>query len=136
MKNLKENFLSKIPPSMNDFRLLVQESEPMVVESMPPNPGGGTMSSKEKIDIEMGAMLAEEHGFSLPEILRNLDYDGVDDNLKSKDGDGRLSSEPYFSAEQEAAIPSPHISVVEDVTKMDEKIYEGGISIPSSTTQQ
>ncbi|RVX04952.1 hypothetical protein CK203_019289 [Vitis vinifera] len=32
----------------------------------------------------MGAKLAEENGFRLPEILRNLDYDGVDDNLKSR----------------------------------------------------
>ena len=134
-KNLEENFFSKIPPSMNDFRSLVQEPEPMVVESMTSNPEGGILHSNEKIDIEMGANLAEENGFPLPEMLRNLDYDGVDDNLKSRDGEGTLSFEQYFSAEHEEAIPSAQSSVAENITKADEKIYEGSISIPSSTTQ-
>ncbi|WJZ92999.1 hypothetical protein VitviT2T_011964 [Vitis vinifera] len=135
IKNLKETFLSKIPPSMNDFRSLVQESEPMVVESMTSNPEGGIMNLKEKIDIEMGAKLAEENGFRLPEILRNLDYDGVDDNLKSRDEEGRISFDPYFSAEQDEAILHVQSSVVEDDTKTDKKVDEGSISIPSTTTQ-
>lgn len=135
IKNLKETFLSKIPPSMNDFRSLVQESEPMVVESMTSNPEGGIMNLKEKIDIEMGAKLAEENGFRLPEILRNLDYDGVDDNLKSRDEEGRISFDPYFSAEQDKAILHVQSSVVEDDTKTDKKVDEGSISIPSTTTQ-
>ncbi|KAJ9694245.1 hypothetical protein PVL29_009968 [Vitis rotundifolia] len=134
IKNLKETFLSKIPPSMNDFRSLVQESEPMVVESMTSDPVGGIMNSKEKIDIEMGAKLAEENGFPLPEILRNLDYDGVDDNLKSRD-EVSISFDPYFSAEQEEAILPVQSSVVKDDTKTDKKVDEGSISIPSTTTQ-
>lgn len=93
------------------------------------------MNLKEKIDIEMGAKLAEENGFRLPEILRNLDYDGVDDNLKSRDEEGRISFDPYFSAEQDEAILHVQSSVVEDDTKTDKKVDEGSISIPSTTTQ-
>lgn len=145
IRNLKEIFLSKIPPSMNDFRSLVWESEP--------NPGGSITPSKEKIDIEMGAKLAEERVLSLPEILRSLDYDGVDDDdddyLKIKEGEGKTSFDlydddsqvmdegvnsldPYFSAEHDEAKPiTESSSDVDNGAKTD----EGSISIPSSTTQ-
>lgn len=54
----------------------------MVVASVTPNNGESFISSKEKIDIEMGTKHAEGSGFSLPEILRNLDYDDLVDNIK------------------------------------------------------
>ncbi|MBA0643933.1 hypothetical protein Goklo_028175 [Gossypium klotzschianum] len=77
-------FLSKIPPSLNDFRSFVEESEHMVMGSMMPNFMEGHISSKEKIDIEMGNRLAEDTGYSLPEILRNLEFDDFEDELMIK----------------------------------------------------
>lgn len=101
ISNLKEVFLSKIPPSLNNFRSLVQEDEQIVVGYVTPNFGGGIISPKEKIDIEMGGKLAMESGFSLPEILQNLDYDNLEDNMKSMEKDGNISVD-FFSVVQEA----------------------------------
>ncbi|XVF07032.1 hypothetical protein REPUB_Repub06bG0102300 [Reevesia pubescens] len=90
--NLGEVFFSKIPPSLNNFRSFVEESEHMVVGSVTPNFVEGHISSKEKIDIEMGNRHAEDTGYSLPEILRNLDYDDLEDELKIKQEGGS----PFF----------------------------------------
>lgn len=96
INNLKEVFLSKIPSSKNDFRAFVQEDENMMMVPTTPNLVRGMTSSKEKIDIEMGSKLTEESGRSLPEMLRNLDYDEMEDNLKNKEGNCRSESETFF----------------------------------------
>lgn len=44
----------------------------------------------------MGNKLAETSGFSLPEILRNMDYEDVEDNARGKVGNGRLDTNPFF----------------------------------------
>lgn len=81
-KNLQEVFLSKIPPSLNDFRGIVNEDENMVIEATSSDPG---RTSKEKIDIEMGNKYSESSGISLPEILQNLHYDEFEGNSKQKE---------------------------------------------------
>lgn len=48
IKNLKEIFISKIPPSLIDFRSIVKEDEPTETN---------TATSKEIVSIEMGEML-------------------------------------------------------------------------------
>ncbi|GFY84636.1 DHHC-type zinc finger family protein [Actinidia rufa] len=93
INNLREIFISNIPPSLNDFRAFVQECENTVTESTTPKSLG---SPKEKIDIEMGTNHAEENGFSLPEILHNLDDDGIGDSVRTKEGNGRKDSDPFF----------------------------------------
>ncbi|XVF56336.1 hypothetical protein PTKIN_Ptkin06aG0111200 [Pterospermum kingtungense] len=99
--NLGETFFSKIPPSLNNLRSFVEESEYVAVGSVTPNFVEGHISSKEKIDIEMGNWLGEEAGYSLPEILRNLDYDDLeDDESKIKQKEGR-SINSFFSDGQE-----------------------------------
>ncbi|XVE60928.1 hypothetical protein DITRI_Ditri06bG0000400 [Diplodiscus trichospermus] len=87
--NLVEIFFSQILPSLNNFRSFVEESEHMVVGSVTPNFVEGHVSSKEKIDIEMRNRLGEDTGYSLPEILRNLDYYDLDDELNIKQEGGR-----------------------------------------------
>ncbi|KAL5546928.1 hypothetical protein UlMin_006615 [Ulmus minor] len=82
MGNCGEVFCSSILPSLNKFRSFVEEDELMMVRSVTPDLGEG-VSSKEKIDIEMGARISED-SFPLPDILRNLDYDDdLEDNLKN-----------------------------------------------------
>ncbi|EOY08681.1 hypothetical protein QUC31_010785 [Theobroma cacao] len=111
-RNLGEIFFSKIPPSLNKFRSFVEESEHMVLGSVTPNFVEGRISSKEKIDIEMGNRLAEDSGNSLPEILRNLDYVDLEDELKTKQEAG-TSFDPFFLDEQDVK-KSVEISIAGD----------------------
>nr|GEZ12944.1 probable protein S-acyltransferase 4 [Tanacetum cinerariifolium] len=83
-RNLVEVFLSKIPPSLNNFRAFVFEDERMGIETT--NSDLVHRSSKEKIDIEMGHKFTDSNGIPLPEILQNLHYDEFDSNSKRKDG--------------------------------------------------
>lgn len=102
MRNLKEVFFSKIAPSMNKFRSFVKEDEHMMAGSVTPNIGESIISSKEKIDIEMGTKKrAGSSGFSLPEILRNLDYDDLEDNIKSSEEERRPAFDTFLFVEQE-----------------------------------
>lgn len=107
--NLGEMFLSKIPPSLNDFRSFVEESEHMVMGSMMPNFMEGHISSKEKIDIEMGNRLAEDTGYSLPEILRNLEFDDFEDELMIKQ-EGERDMDSLFLGGQDMK-PSDEVSI-------------------------
>ncbi|CAH2063916.1 unnamed protein product [Thlaspi arvense] len=86
--NIWEIFLSKIPPSMNKFRSFVKEEDYMMVETPTSNFGESLVSSKEKIDIEMGGgRIVDESGksYSLPEILRNLNYEDLEDDCEEDD---------------------------------------------------
>ncbi|XP_015055522.1 probable protein S-acyltransferase 1 isoform X1 [Solanum pennellii] len=85
IENIKEVFFSKIPPSLNNFRAVFKENDIVMVEPTTSNFVGNIHSSKEKIDIEMGTMFPEDSGLSLPEILRNLEYEEIDDTLKSRE---------------------------------------------------
>ncbi|KAF2305364.1 hypothetical protein GH714_004296 [Hevea brasiliensis] len=117
VRNITEIFFTKIPPSMNKFRSFVEEDEQMVAGSVVPHLGDGFISSKEKIDIEMGTKLAEDNNYSLPEILRNLDYDDdSDDNYKTKEEEGRPSFDQFFPGGQELK-ESLQISVTRDELK-------------------
>ncbi|XP_002523676.2 probable protein S-acyltransferase 4 isoform X1 [Ricinus communis] len=116
IRNVIEIFFTKIPPSMNKFRSFIEEDENMVATPVLPSLGDGFVRSKEKIDIEMGAKLTEERNYSLPEILRNLDYDDdddSDDNSKTREQEEMPSSDPFLRGEQ---VPKPllQISVVGD----------------------
>ncbi|CAN6576762.1 unnamed protein product [Malus baccata var. baccata] len=111
--NVKEVFFSKIPPSMNRFRSFIEMDEEMIAGSGTPNNGEGIMSSKEKIDIEMGTRLAEDNGFSLPNILRNFDYDDLEDDLKDAGEQHRPAFDPLFPVQPEVK-ESVQYSVDED----------------------
>nr|XP_043636447.1 probable protein S-acyltransferase 4 [Erigeron canadensis] len=90
-RNLQEVFLSKIPPSLNDFRSFVCEDENIVIEA---TSSDLVRSSKEKIDIEMGNKYSESNDISLPEILQNLHYEDLEGNPKSKDGNVEMYAQP------------------------------------------
>ncbi|XP_073044250.1 probable protein S-acyltransferase 4 [Primulina eburnea] len=124
IKNLKEVFFSKIPPSMNDFRAFVREEESMVVEPTDLDfmDMGGMKSSKEKIDIEMGSSkFGEEHGLTLPEILNSLAYDDIVDNIKPREVVERTDSgQLIIPIEQEQNDPTTN-STIEVEDNADEK---------------
>lgn len=114
--NFKEIFFSKIPPSLNNFRALAPIDEPTPMQTNSGQFVESIASPKEKIDIEMGSA-ALDSDYSLPKILRNLDYDYVEENLKSKDGGDGAIEVSIFVEEEE---PKDYFSnsIVEDV---DEK---------------
>lgn len=101
-RNLKETLCSSIPHSKNNFRSFVVEDELMMVGSLTPNIGDGILTPKEKIDIEMGSMRAEDGRRPVPELLRNFDFDNFDSDMKFADDDGQPSFDPFYSIEDDA----------------------------------
>ncbi|KAL5707812.1 protein S-acyltransferase [Ranunculus cassubicifolius] len=91
VRNLRELFFSKIPPSMNNFRAWVLEDDHTDMGSI--NSDMGSVSRKDKVDLEMASKFAEDQ---VPDILQNLDYTGIDDDLKAKNADGGIMYDPYF----------------------------------------
>ncbi|KAJ6741605.1 ZINC FINGER DHHC DOMAIN CONTAINING PROTEIN [Salix viminalis] len=89
-------------------------------DSLTPNLGDNFDRSKERIDIEMGAKVAGASNCSLLEFLQNLDCnDDSDDNLKTKEEDGRPVMDPFFHGELDlkesvSSRESGQISIAED----------------------
>lgn len=100
-RNINETLCSSAPPSKNDFRAFVVEDEHMMVRSLTPNIADGILTPKEKIDLEMGSMRAEDGRLPIPELLRNFDFDNFDDDMKFAD-EGQLSYDPFYSVEDDA----------------------------------
>ncbi|KAG0483993.1 hypothetical protein HPP92_012077 [Vanilla planifolia] len=80
MRNVGDVYCSKIPPSLNNFRSWVIAEE--VQEYIAPSQCLGVICSKDKVDIEMGIKPDPGSNVSIPNILQNLDYSAIDDNLK------------------------------------------------------
>ena len=97
MKNLREVFFSKIPPSMHKFRSFVEE-EHIMVASATPNLGEAIISPKEKIDIEMGTKHAEGSYLKLLG-LRNLDYSDLEDSMKGVEEERIATFDPVLPVE-------------------------------------
>ncbi|KAA8517848.1 hypothetical protein F0562_015322 [Nyssa sinensis] len=95
MRNLKEIFFSKTPPSEINFREWVLEDDDDSSMGSISQKFGRGVSSKGKHDIEMGGIL-KDGGISIPNILQNLDYSGIDDKLKKKEGGGDITFDPFF----------------------------------------
>ncbi|XP_042052067.1 probable protein S-acyltransferase 4 [Salvia splendens] len=92
ISNFNEVFFSRIPPSVNDFRAIVIEDEAEVMEMMDQNFMGDITSKKEKIDIEMGSSFVDSNGIVIPDLLRNLEFDDIEDHMKHKEGSERSDS--------------------------------------------
>ncbi|CAN4118354.1 unnamed protein product [Withania somnifera] len=93
IENIREVFFSRIPTSLINFRAIFKENDVLMVEPTTSNFVGNITSSKEKIDIEMGTMFTEGSRLSLPEILRNLEYEEIDDTLKCREWTGDAYSD-------------------------------------------
>ncbi|KAL2228071.1 UNVERIFIED_CONTAM: putative protein S-acyltransferase 4 [Sesamum indicum] len=110
IKNFQEVFFSKISPSLHDFRAFVQEDEVMVREPTDHNFMEDSSSSKEKIDI--GSKCGENNGLTLPEILRSIECDEIEENLKHEEGDDGTDSNRLVSrVEQE---PDKHAIEIDE----------------------
>ncbi|CAA2961248.1 probable S-acyltransferase 1 [Olea europaea subsp. europaea] len=120
IRNLREVFFSKIPQSMNEFRAYIEEDESVGMDPTAAMFMGSITTSKEKIDIEMGAKFAEENGLSLPEILRVLEYDDIEINMK-EEGNDRTDSDPLlFLDEQELKDGANGKEKLDEVTTSDQ----------------
>ncbi|KAL5743286.1 hypothetical protein ACOSQ2_026402 [Xanthoceras sorbifolium] len=95
LKNIKELFFSKIPPSMVNFRAWATEDD-FSIRSVTSEFNGGFMGSKDKFDIEMGKV-GKDGEMRLPSILQHLDYRGIDDDLKKKKGGDGAPFDPFVS---------------------------------------
>ncbi|XP_057487982.1 probable protein S-acyltransferase 1 [Actinidia eriantha] len=115
IKNLKEIFFSKAPPSAINFREWVVEDDGPIM--------GGIICSKEKVDIEMGGMLGKDGGIPLLNILQNLDYGGIDENLK-KEGGGDIAFDPFFFPTKQEEKQSQWTSINGYNTTAEEKIED------------
>lgn len=99
MINLRDVLFSKVPPSSNKFRSVIEDDHMMV--AVTPNLEEGIHSSKEKIDIERGTKFMEDEAFPIPEILRRLEFDDdLEDDLKTVEGE-RPHVDPLFTLNQE-----------------------------------
>ncbi|KAK4404683.1 putative protein S-acyltransferase 4 [Sesamum angolense] len=99
IKNFKEVFLSEIPPSQNNFRAIVEEDEATVAEPSNHSPVDGITSSKEKTDFEMGNKFGENSSPTLPDILRSLEFDDIDENIKDREASERSYSDQLVPLE-------------------------------------
>lgn len=97
LRNITEVLVSKIPPSLNDFRSFVDEDEYMAVKSVSLNFRDGDDISKEKIDGEMGS------AYPLPEILRNLDYENLEEENFKPAEEGKPAAHPFIDSNEQDA---------------------------------
>lgn len=105
---------------MNDFRAFVEEEEVMAMEPMDHNYIEG--GSKEKIDIEMGTIFGESNGQGLPDILRNLRYDDIEDSMKHRDESERTDSDQFIvQIEQELKESMNGLTIEEVEANIGEK---------------
>ncbi|KAK6127143.1 hypothetical protein DH2020_039108 [Rehmannia glutinosa] len=115
LNNLKEIFFSKTIPSLVNFREWVTEEDESYIESITKKYGGDIMKPNGKIDLELG--IYGKDGKPLPDILQNLDYNGIDDSLK-KDNGGKIIHDPFFSPpDQEEKFGNGDSTVDDDGTE-------------------
>ncbi|CAL0332774.1 unnamed protein product [Lupinus luteus] len=101
VQNFGETFCSSIPVSKNNFRSFVVEDEHMTVASMTPNFTEVMLTPKEKIDIQIGSMCAEDVGMPIPELFRNFDFDNIRHDMKFADEEGQPSFDPFYGVEDD-----------------------------------
>lgn len=94
LHNLEEIFCTRTPPSSVNFRQFV-----LVEEILPDSPSyhSSIVDCKKNDDLEMGHNKVIKDGkVILPDILQNLDYSGINDNLKMKVGERDASMDRYL----------------------------------------
>lgn len=94
LKNFKDVFFSKIPPSLNDFRSWVLEDSPEA-SSISWNSGINIVGSKEKIDLEMGNMTELSSNMQITNTMQDLDCTAIDDNVQEKGRHEDVASYPF-----------------------------------------
>ncbi|KAL0383370.1 UNVERIFIED_CONTAM: putative protein S-acyltransferase 4 [Sesamum calycinum] len=85
--------------NQNNFRAIVEEDEVTVAEPSNHSPADGITSSKEKTDFEMGNEFGENSSPNLPDILRSLEFDDIDENIKDREASERSYSDQLVPLE-------------------------------------
>ncbi|KAL0404732.1 UNVERIFIED_CONTAM: putative protein S-acyltransferase 4 [Sesamum radiatum] len=134
IKNIKEVFLSEIPPSQNNFRAIVEEDEVTVTEPSDHSFVDGITSSKEKTDIEMGNKFDENSSLTLPDILRSLEFDDIDENIKDRGASERSYSDQLVPLEPDLKETISSLQVEVDANA--EKKCDGMISEQTKASAQ
>ncbi|KAF6151891.1 hypothetical protein GIB67_010465 [Kingdonia uniflora] len=124
IRNIRETFLSNIPPSMNDFRAWVLEPDHTEMVSSSPSIGEGEVSTKEKIDIERGHKFSEDGNIHVPEALRSLDSNSSENRFKSNDTNGSVVFDPYLSPRTQQPSGSGQNTINRIETLADERTNE------------
>lgn len=106
LRNVKEIFFGKIPPSMIDFRAWTTEQDQ---ESR----HGSVLSEVEKggfvpkgsFDLDFGGSMGKDRFMKLPSLLRNLDYGEVDEKLKMEGDRDMMYDVDLFPRETDSTVP-------------------------------
>lgn len=120
LNNMKEILLTKRAPSLVNFREWVTEEDNELLYSMSRKFGGDIIKQNGKIDLELGILAKDGKG--IPDILQNLDYNGIDDSLK-KDNAGKMV-DPFF-------LPN---SDIDEKTTIENNIVVHGPEVSSKRT--
>ncbi|KAJ3684580.1 hypothetical protein LUZ61_013744 [Rhynchospora tenuis] len=87
LRNVREVFFSKMPPSLNNFRSWVTEEMPEIVPITPHTAAAiNNVATKEKLDLELGYKGGIAPNIPhIPTILQGLDYSAIENNLNLKE---------------------------------------------------
>ncbi|KAL2320579.1 hypothetical protein Fmac_029548 [Flemingia macrophylla] len=99
LSNFKELSCAKIPSKLVNFREWVTVEEDIQDGSYTSELDRGFISSKHKFDMEMGTMYSKD-GIRVPSLLKELDYNDIDDHLKKKAGEKEGSYEIFVTSDQ------------------------------------
>lgn len=99
MANFKELSCAKIPSKLVNFREWVTIENNIQDESYTSDLEKGFISSKHKFDMEMGTIYGKD-GMRVPSILKELDYNDIDDHLKKKAGEKEVEYDIFVPADQ------------------------------------
>ncbi|RZB47618.1 probable protein S-acyltransferase 1 [Glycine soja] len=99
LANFKELSCAKIPSKLVNFREWVTIENNIQDESYTSDLEKGFITSKHKFDMEMGTMYGKD-GMRVPSILKELDYNDIDDHLKKKAGEKEVEYDIFVPADQ------------------------------------
>ncbi|KAK6147802.1 hypothetical protein DH2020_018714 [Rehmannia glutinosa] len=117
MNNLKEILFSKTVPSMINFREWVTEDDDSIFGSVNGKYFGNDMiKSNGKMDLEVG--IIGKDGKQIPNILQNLDYNGIDESLKKDKGENVILDSYFFPDDQEGKYGNGDSTVDDDGTEV------------------
>ncbi|XP_020219911.1 probable protein S-acyltransferase 1 [Cajanus cajan] len=99
LSNFKELSCAKIPSKLVNFREWVTIEDDIQDGSYTSELERSFISSKHKFHMEMGTMYGKD-GMRVPSILKELDYNDIDDHLKKKAGEKESAYEIFVPSDQ------------------------------------
>lgn len=105
LKNFLEFSFGKTPPSMFNFRAWVVTDDHdifMHSHSMTRNFNEGSVNLH-KPDVEVGNQFSKPGGAPVPQILKSLDYSGIEEGMQKREGEGKKTADdtPLYPSNSE-----------------------------------